>query len=63
MNVNDLLDARTVTHSIEDPTPKLRWVLRQGERVLQQQHTITDWCFDRPVGARGEWRDVQLKNE
>jgi hypothetical protein len=47
-----------------EPTHWLRFVEREGKRILQQRWAVTtydsDWV---PTGIHGEWRDVPLRTE
>lgn len=64
-----ILDLGAQISSVATPTPELRW-LRHDMRanlavahshtvsVLQQRWQVTDYQGGKPVGMRGEWRDV-----
>jgi hypothetical protein len=45
---------------LEAPTARIRFVERDGKRILQQLHEWTS--LDQMTGG-GEWRDVPLENE
>lgn len=48
----------------EAPTAFLRFIERDGKRILQQRWAITTYDNDaRPTGQHGEWRDVPLRPE
>lgn len=53
----------------EDPQIRLRFVLRDGKRILQQLWAVTYYKYDRerqlPVPDRvtSDWRDVPLEVE
>lgn len=56
--------AEKVYHT-ETPTPNLRFVEREGKRILQQRWAITSYLqtTSTTLGQRGEWRDVPLRPE
>lgn len=46
-------------HTFETPSPELRFVIRGGEKVLQQKYALTHYGEgDRVKGVDVEWRDV-----
>lgn len=45
-------------HTIETPTPELRFVIRGTEKVLQQKYTLMRYTKEKPEGVDVEWRDV-----
>lgn len=52
---------------LDNPTPYLRFVERDGERVLQQwwvhRHMESHGLYAPARGWAGEWRDVPLEKE
>ncbi len=47
-----------------EPTVWLRFVEREGKRILQQRWSVTTHDKDyNPTDRRGEWRDVPLNDE
>lgn len=46
------------------PTLLLRFIERDGQRILQQRWAVTTFDNDaRMTGQYGEWRDVELRPE
>lgn len=41
----------------------VRWVIRNGERVLQEYWSIKSWANSSMKGMHGEWRDVKTETE
>lgn len=51
-------------YDITQPTVLLRFVEREGRRILQQRWAITTYDgTHRAKGQHGEWRDVPLRPE
>lgn len=44
-----------------EPTMALRWIERDGKRVLQQQHLVKTFVAGALSDVRPEWRDVQIE--
>lgn len=56
--------AAPVLRTQEAPTSLLRFVERDGKRILQQRWAITSYTVnDIPLGQVGEWRDIPLRPE
>lgn len=59
--------SETVTpqpYTIGAPSPQLRFVERDGKRILQQWWALKHYDAEsRPTGLTGEWRDVPLEVE
>lgn len=51
------------TYKTEHPTPQLRFIEREGKRILQQLWKISTFhrVNDIPWGTEIEWRDVPLE--
>lgn len=53
--------------TVEKRVPGVRWVIRNGERVLQEYWSIESWErfieVERCVGLHGVWRDVPTEVE
>lgn len=49
----------------ETVTPRLRFVTRDGKRILQQAWTYSDYSADgaRLIGGGLKWKDVPLETE
>lgn len=47
----------------EFPTSRLRFIKRDGQRVLQQQWRIDEWGGDEPSQSKFAWRDVPLEEQ
>ena len=57
-------ELKKAAFDMEKPTPLLRFVVRDGARVLQQRWSITKYDEKHMVaGMAGEWRDVPIKND
>jgi hypothetical protein len=50
-------------YTMESHAPGVRWVVRNGERVLQQYWAIKTYENESCVGLHGEWRDVPTEAE
>lgn len=48
---------------VAHPFPYLRFVMRNGERVLQQQFSVKDYDEWQVFSIRYEWRDVPVTEE
>lgn len=48
--------------TISKPTEMLRFVERDGKKILQQKHTVLDWDDTDKVTGQ-EWRDVPVERE
>ena len=49
--------------SFAEPTSGLRFVLRDGARILQQEWRLTEYHNGEAVSGDNEWRDVPLTEE
>jgi hypothetical protein len=48
----------------EKPMGQVRWLDRDGNRILQQYWSITSHsAAGNPVGLHGEWRDVPIETD
>jgi hypothetical protein len=63
-----MTDTITVTlgqdYTLESPTPYLRFVEREGKRILQQRWAVTTYdAMHVAKGVHGVWRDVPFALE
>ena len=64
MPIGDVLPASKIEAETVEATNMLRWVMRDGQPVLQQGWRVTiygEWC--RCIGVRADWRDVPVEKE
>lgn len=59
------MDTREPVASTSDkPVGQVRWLVRDGERLLQQYFAVTSYSAGGTVlGLHGEWRDVPIETE
>lgn len=52
-------------YTMSEPTSYLRFVERDGRRILQQRWAVTSYLgtTHSPIGKHGEWRDVPVEDE
>jgi hypothetical protein len=48
---------------LEEPVGRVRWVIRDGQRILQQRWAVKHYVGSSFEGLTGEWRDVPVEKE